>query len=193
MLKGGFVENYLMKIIMRTTLERDIFEYDKIPGILYSKIEKHDAYENFQNALLMAGNDPALHLEDDIIFNSGFIVDVNKIIGEHKASVIQFFSMRGDDLTIGTRYINGARFIAALCFYLPIGMSADILNYSYTWERREEHPTGSDLMVADYLKKEKIKYLNICPNLVDHKVAKSLINSKRSSKRVSLTFKKEGV
>jgi len=178
-----------MKIIMRTTLERDVSEYKKaIPGVTFSIIKKHDAYENFQNALKMAGNDSALHLEDDIILGCNFIERANSFIQANKNAVIQFFSMRSEDITIGTRLIGGAKFLAALCFYLPAGMSRDILIYSYSWERRKEHPTGLDLMVADYLKKNRLKYLNICPNIVDHKVGKSLINSKRSSKRVSLTF-----
>ena len=179
-----------MKIIMRTTCERDVSEYKVIPGISFSIIEKRDAYVNFQNALGISGEDPALHLEDDIIMCDDFSNRINHVINAHANDVIQFFSMRKDDITVGTRYIRGGDFLAALCFYLPAKMSADILEYSKIWPGREKDPTGLDLMIGDYLRKERIKYLNICPNLVDHKVGKSLINSKRSSKRVSLTFRK---
>lgn len=46
-------------------------------------------------------------------------------------------------------------------------------------------------MIADFLKLNKINYLNIVPNLVDHQCVKSRIDPRRSTKRQSLTFNKD--
>ncbi|MDR1398631.1 MAG: hypothetical protein LBJ41_01735 [Treponema sp.] len=179
----------MLKIIMRTTGDRDIGEYlSKINNLLISRIQKRDAYENFQNALVLTKGHNAVYLEDDIILCDDFERRVKDIIKPHENEVIQFFSMRKDDIAIGTRYINGAKFMMMQCVYLPARINAELLEYSYTWDRTG-HIAGVDLMLADYLKLKKIKYLNICPNLVDHKVSKSLIDPRRSSKRQSLTFR----
>ena len=125
-----------------------------------------------------------------------FIEIYNKIykialeIEKRPDDVIQFFSMRKDDLTIGSRYINGGRFCMNQCFYLPAGMSRDILDYMDSWGRYAEHPTGYDILMADFFKSRKIKYWNVCPNLVDHAQGKSRIDPRRSSKRQSFTFGK---
>ena len=45
--------------------------------------------------------------------------------------------------------------------------------------------------INDFSKDIKIKYWNVCPNLVDHKIMKSRIDPRRSSKRQSFTFKED--
>lgn len=179
-----------MKYIVRNAGNRNIDHLkEAIPGLIVIHNEIN-AMEAFVDALKAAGDDAAVHLEDDILLCPDFVNTLEETIRTHKAKneVVQFFSMRKDDLTIGTRYIPGARFLMGQCFYLPAGMSKDILAYKETWKRIEEHPTGLDLMVADYLKDNKRKYLNVVPNLVEHMVGKSIIDKRRSSKRQSFTF-----
>jgi hypothetical protein len=177
-----------MKFIMRTTGDLPLQEYQVIPNLIFSCIEKRDAYLNFLNALEIAEDEAAVHLEDDIILCDDFPNKIIKVIMSYPRMPIQFFSMRKDDLTIGTRLIDGAKFLMGQCFYLPNGMSKELLEFAKNWDRTE-NPTGLDLMIGDFLKGSK--YLNYCPNLVDHKIVKSRINPKRSTKRQSLTFRKE--
>lgn len=152
--------------------------------ILYDT--KKNAMTTFLEALTMAGDEPCIHMEDDILITSNFDEKIEKVISENKNVVIQFFSMRKKDLTIGSRLESGRTFCMNQCFYLPKGYSKKLLKYYDIWKRKEEHPTGYDLMLADMLGREK--YLISVPSLVDHRVCKSLINSRRSAYRQSLTF-----
>ena len=177
-----------MKYIVRNAGNRNIDHLkEAIPGliVIHNEISGMAA---FVEAMEAAGDDAAVHLEDDIILCPNFVSRLEEIVTAHENDVIQFFSMRKDDLTIGTRYIPGARFMMNQCFYLPAGMSKALAEYKPTWKRIEEHPTGYDLLMADYFKEHKISYLNIVPNLVDHIECKSIINPRRSSKRQSFTF-----
>lgn len=151
---------------------------------------KHDAMDTFKLSLEMAGDDPCVHLEDDIILCNDFVRRVEAEIAKRPNDVIQFFSMRKDDLTVGSRYIRGGAFCMNQCYYIPPGMGTKLLAYMDVWDRYDEHPTGYDILMADFFKLNGIKYWNVCPNLVDHKVAKSRINARRSSKRQSFTFEK---
>ena len=137
----------------------------------------------------MAGENPCVHLEDDIVLCDNFYEKIINEIKKRPNDVIQFFSMRKDDLTVGSRYITGSKFCMNQCFYLPSGMSRELLEYGKTWKRIKEHPTGYDYLMADYFKEHKIKYWNVVPNLVDHFPMKSRINPRRSTKRQSFTFK----
>lgn len=74
------------------------------------------------------------------------------------------------------------------CFFLPEGMSASLLEYAKSWKRLQEHPTGLDLMVADFLKENLIRYWLHVPSLVQHRVTVSMISPRRSKYRQSLTF-----
>lgn len=180
-----------MKYILRTCSGREHYaEYisENLSEVIVLKDTKRDPMNNFFLALEAAGDDAAVHLEDDAILTEGFQSKVEAVISEMPDTVIQFFSMRKADLEVGSRYENGSSFLAAVCFYLPPKMSKGLRAYFPTWERLKEHPTGLDLTIADYLKKTKQRYYIHCPNLADHRVGKSAIDSKRSSKRVSKTF-----
>lgn len=178
--------------IVRTTSVggHDLAEMkNAIPGLIVMVDYNHDAMKNFLNAITYSDS-PCVHLEDDVILCDNFYEKITSIIAAHKDDVIQFFSMRKDDLTIGTRYIPGSRFMMNQCFYLPQGMGIEIADFWKTSPRQSEPGAPYDLLMADYLKAHKIKYLNWCPNLVDHLECKSRIDSRRSSRRQSLTFVK---
>ena len=181
-----------LQFIVRTTATggHDLTEMMKeIPELIVLVDHDHDAMANFLKAITYA-DCPIVHLEDDVELCNDFHAKITKIISDHKDDVIQFFSMRQDDLTIGTRYISGSRFMMNQCFYLPAGMGKEIAEFWKTSERQKEAGAPYDLLMADYFKSKKIKYLNWCPNLVDHLECKSRIDSRRSSKRQSLTFVK---
>lgn len=181
-----------IKFIMRTVGEVDLSEYtSNIPNLEICRDTTRNAMDTFRKSLEMIGESASVNMEDDIILCKDFMEKIQKEIEKRPDDVIQFFSMRKDDLTIGSRYIPGRQFLMGQCFYLPKGMSKELLEYSKTWSRLKEHPTGLDTMIGDFLKEKKVKYWNVCPNLVDHKVCKSRIDPRRSSKRQSLTFKED--
>lgn len=149
-----------------------------------------DPKETFLRMLESVGDDAGLFMEDDIILCDDFVKKAFDEIRKRPNNVIQFFSMRKDDLTIGSRYITGSKYLMNQCFYLPEGMAKEILEFAKDWKGWEKDPTGLDTLIASYLKSKKLRYWNVCPNLVDHKVQKSRIDSRRSSKRQSLTFER---
>jgi hypothetical protein len=144
-----------------------------------------NAYDNFMRALAMAGDDPCVHMEEDVILTKDFWSKISQIISSNPDRVTQFFSMRSADLTTGSRWDNN--FISTLCFYMP-GMNGEIMSYGKSWAGKAKDPTGFDLMVRDYLKSKKLRYWINIPSLVEHRIAKSVIDPRRSSKRQSRTF-----
>lgn len=149
------------------------------------------AFNNYCRSWELAGGEPTLQYDDDIILCNNFYDKVMEVINKRPNDVIQFFSMRKDDLKIGSRYINGSNFLMQQCYYLPAGYARGILSMQDEWLKLS-HVQGtrcpSDSMMAFFFKKHRIQYWNHCPNLVDHIVGKSAIDTRRSSKRQSLTF-----
>lgn len=181
-----------MRYIVRSIPERqDCVDYlqRRIPGLEICQDRKRDAMDTFLRALEMAGNDPAVHLEDDIVLARDFTARVEQEISRLPGDVIQFFSMRAKDLTEGSRWDRN--FLMGQCFYLPAGWSLRVREFFGRWWplNRNENPTGLDLMVGDYLRSVRQSYWIHCPSLVDHRNRKSAINPRRSTKRQSKTFK----
>jgi len=179
------------RIIVRACRERtDHIDYLKkhIPEAEWCFDEKRDAMDTYLRSMVMAGIDPVIHMEEDVILCRDFRNRIESEISKRPNEVIQFFSMRNADLTIGSRYDAGSKFMMNQCFYLPAGYSKLVLDYKNKWSRILEHPTGTDIMFADMLKERKESYWIVVPNLVDHRVCKSLIDKRRSSKRTSKSF-----
>ena len=145
-----------------------------------------NAMTTFLSALEECGEEACLHMEEDIFLTENFYELVQERINERPHEVIQFFSMREADISIGSRYDNN--FCMNQCFYLPPGYSKKLYEFYDRWRDKEKHPTGYDLMLNDFLKERKEKYWISIPSLVDHREGKSLINVRRSSKRQSKTF-----
>ena len=102
-------------------------------------------------------------------------------------AVIQFFSRRGADLVLGSRW--DSTFSCSVCFYAPPGYSAGILAFAPGWmQQHPEHPTGFDLVVNDYLRLRRERHWIHVPNAVDHRAGRSAIDGRRSSRRFSRTF-----
>jgi len=176
-------------IIIRACRERQAWvDYllDRLPGATVVYDTTRNAMNTFLEALRVAGDRPVIHMEDDVLLAKGFVCKAESVIGERPETAIQFFSMRKRDIQVGSRWEPGGTFLAGLCFYLPAGMSERLLRFD--WPRREEHPTGLDLLVADFLRANKERYWLHVPNLAQHRFGKSLIDSRRSRYRQSLTF-----
>lgn len=160
----------------------------RIPDLEVCWDQRRDAWDTYIRGLALAGAEASVQLEDDIVLTRNFRTKLEGVIAQRPDALIQFFSMRKADLTVGSRWERGGTFAMNQCTYYPAGMGPEIMAFAETWPRRAEHPTGYDLMLADFLKARRLKYWLHVPSLVDHRVARSLIDGRRSSKRQSLTF-----
>lgn len=153
-----------------------------------SLINRLKSTYNFLDALKMAGDGPCLHMEDDVILTKNFVAKAQAVIEEHPGVLVQFFSMRPTDLKLGSRWDR--KFMMNQCFYLPAGYSKLIEEYYWRWPLLHDsnHLGGYDEMMQDWPKERREDYWLHVPSLVDHRVAPSIANPKRSPKRQSLTF-----
>lgn len=178
-----------MRIIIRAVRERQQFvDYltEKLPHAEWCFDQTKNALDTFASALQMANNDAVVHMEEDTILTDNFIEKLHTAIQEHPNNVIQFFSMRKADIEVGSRWDN--HFLMTQCFYMPPTYSAQLLTYYPTWEAKKLNPGWFDVMVQEWLKLRREKYWIHVPSLVDHRVAVSAIDKRRSSKRQSKTF-----
>jgi len=157
--------------------------------------EKRDAMDTFMRSLRHAGDDPCVHMEDDSVLTGGFIDKLEAAISETPSNIIQFFSMRKKDLSVGSRWDRD--FGMTQCWYAPYQYSKQIAEWGPGWYaeyKREMGQSGklvlapTDTMVNAWLKMRREPYWLHCPSLVDHRIAKSIIDKRRSSKRLSKTF-----
>jgi hypothetical protein len=148
----------------------------------------------YLKALKMLHNKAGLLMEDDAILCDNFEQKVNKEIAKKPFNFINFFSMRKADLEIGSRWYSD--YTCNVCTYFPEGHSEKILE----WHKKYWIPanyegnmstSACDLFLRSYFKANKIKCWLVVPNLVDHRVGKSVIDSRRSSKRISKTFERK--
>jgi hypothetical protein len=178
-----------MRIIIRAVAERAaMVDYllSELPDAEVVWDVTRNALDTFLEALRRAGNEPAVHMEDDTLLTSNFRQKLTAAIEERPAVISQFFSMRKDDLTVGSRWDKN--FLMGQCFYMPATYSHQLLDYSARWPGRAKHPTGLDTMLSDWLKERHESYWIHIPSLVEHRQVKSAIDSRRSSKRQSKTF-----
>lgn len=161
---------------------------EKIPNLILSVDTEHDAMKNFLASMRLT-NKPAVHIEDDIVLCNDFYEKVISAVNKYPNNVINFFSIRKEDYEIGAPHlVKGRRYLMNQCFYLPAYYGMAIADYYEIWDRKEEHPTGLDVLIADFLKTKKVDYIQWFPHLVNHQETKSLINPKRSSKRTDKFF-----
>lgn len=157
----------------------------EIPDIEFFWDKTRNHMDTFLGALRHVGNDPCLHMEEDVILAQDFIPKVQAVINSKPDCMIQFFSMRKADLTVGSRWDSD--FCMNQCTWFPAGYSRMVADFYPQWKDKEKHPTASDYMIKDWLKSRKEKYWIHVPSLVQHRAEKSLIG-RRSTARQSLTF-----
>lgn len=157
-----------------------------IPRLEVCWDKKRNHMATYLDCLRMAGDDPCVHLEDDIILTQAFQDKAEQEINAKPEHVIQFFSRRADDITKGSRFDR--RFLANLCWYCPPGLGTQLLAYAPTWlSRNKDQPDASDYMMDDFLRSRKLAHWIHVPSLVQHREMKSTLGP-RSSKRQSPTF-----
>lgn len=154
--------------------------------------QQQDAMDTWMRMLDAAGDGPGIFLEDDIRLTENWREKIEAAIAERPGDVIQFFSMRKDDLTIGSRYDAGRNFSMNQCYYLPEGGARDLLEYAPTWlAEHPESPNAYDWVMRGWMQRDRRKYWIHVPSLVDHQAWPSVIDPRRSSGRKSKTFKEQ--
>lgn len=145
------------------------------------------ATQSFLRALLLAGDGPAVLMEDDVTLCPAFRRKLEAEIAARPRNVIQFFSMRSADLTVGSRWDR--KYMMSQCTYFPAGYCAQLAAYLPRWcASHPEDPGGYDVLVDQWLRERKEPFWIRCPSLVDHRVAASVMDRRRSSKRQARTF-----
>ena len=187
---GGVV---LTKIIIRGVRgkRQEFVEYlnRHIPDAVWVWDEKFDAYDTFLRGLDEAGDEAAVHMEEDTILTVNFRQKLEAEIAKRPDNSINFFSLREKDISIGSRWDK--KFGMNQCHYLPAGHSRLLAEYGRNvWEKEmDRQHRGYDTMMNDWYKSRKEAHWICCPNLVDHRVSRSLIDSRRgSTNRQSKTF-----
>ena len=151
--------------------------------------DKHrDTYETFFRSLEHSKYDPVIRLQDDVCLTRNFMAKAEAVIAERPDDVITFFSMSKFDIEIGSRYRPGSRWMANLCYYLPKNVAAEILVFSKTWSKYDQHKHGDDQLMREYFQKVRRKHWVNIPSLVEHAQIVSAIDKRRSKFRQSKTF-----
>lgn len=151
--------------------------------------QKKNAMDTWRLVMAAAGDDAVIVLEDDVELAENWRERIEAAIAERPLQVIQFFSMRGADLTVGSRYEPGRTFLMNQCYYLPEGYARQLLEFADGWEERtSKHPWGYDIAMATWLQGRKEKYWLHVPSLVQHEPWESQIDTRRPRRRQSATF-----
>ncbi len=180
-----------MRVIIKAVKERqDCIDYlaKHLPNAEFCMDQKQDAMDTLLRSLEMAGDDPCIHMEEDIILTEDFLPKAMKVITSKPFNFIQFFSMRKKDIEVGSRWDRN--FLMNQCFYAPPRYSNQIKKFAEKWieAKSPDKGQGTDTMICDFFKAKKEDYWIHCPSLVDHRIMKSAIDPRRSSKRQSFTF-----
>jgi len=180
----------MTRIIIRTVQERGEYrEYlsRHLPLAEFCFDTTRNAFDTFEAALRMAGDDAVIHMEDDAILTRDFLSKIEGYIKGRPDKVLQFYSMRPTDIVKGSRWES--TFSCNVCFYLPAGYSRRLAAFIPGWRKKHpEHPTGYDTAINEWLGLRREPHFIHCPSLVDHRQGKSIINPRRSSTRRSKTF-----
>jgi hypothetical protein len=156
-------------------------------GIIVWDAER-DAYQTFLDAVWLVQGSAAIHMEDDVQLTAGWRDKAEAVIADHREEVIQFFSMRGADLTTGSRTEPGRTFLMGQCFYMPARLAGALPAFAQDWPGRVKDPTGIDLAVRAYLAGLGESYHLHVPSLVQHQPWKSAISPRRGSGRQSRSY-----
>ena len=148
----------------------------------------HENYDTYLAALAYQGSRDAIHLEDDVQLTSDWRAKAEAAIDGHRDGVVQMFSRRAADLTVGSRREPGANFLHNHCFYLPGRLAPGLRAFAAIWPERHTMISPSDNAMAAYLAAEGESYWLHVPSLVQHLPWRSAVSPSRSAHRQSETF-----
>lgn len=162
----------------------------QVPDLEIVWDEKEDPFDTWTRLLEIAGDDPIIVLEDDVVLAPEWQTRVEEAIAEHPHDVIQFFSVKKKDAKEGSRWMPGSSFLMNQCHYFPAGDAARLRVFLDHWQQMDPEyaRTGHDEGTARWLQSEKRRYWLHVPSLVQHESWVSEINSRRPRNRQSATF-----
>lgn len=165
----------------------------QIPWLVrvYDK-EKSSIHTQYLTFLEAKGRD-AIYLEDDIELCDNFMERAEKAIEElGRDKIINFFSMRGKDIEVGTRLEPARSFLMTQAVYIPWSVSLWCAEMFSSWQYAVLNPNTKDcdVYIREYMIQNKLNYRIYVPNLVNHRQTVSMIDSRRSKFRQSKTFTK---
>lgn len=178
-----------MMYVIRAVRKRKEF-VDEILKQIPEAIVYYDDYGDAMKSYLYVCREiikgqPAVLLEDDIILTSDFKRKIEGVIAAYPDMLINFFSLSRKFTKPHMK--RGREYCMSQCEYFPSGFSLKVADSYETWPLRESEPNAYDYLVG-YAWGYSNQYLVWCPSLVQHRQVKSEINSKRSTKRQSITF-----
>lgn len=179
-----------LRIIIKAVPDRsECIKYLRrhLPAAEWCFDRRRSALDTFLRGLEMAGDDPVVLMEEDVLLTVGFLDKLHAAVAERPQDLIQFFSMRSLDLTSGSRWDRA--FMMNQCHYQPAGTCTEMLAFAKTWDGWAANPHGYDTMMQAWMRATKRRYWIHVPSLVDHRVGKSMLDKRRSSRRQSLTFR----
>ena len=178
-----------MLYVIRAVRERKPFVDEilkQIPEAIVYWDDDRNAREAFVNCCKdIVKDQPCIMLEDDIILTSNFKEKIEKVVNECPDIMISFFSLSKKQTTTCLR--KGRELCSSLCIYFPKGLAKKIVDFYPTWDGKQKYISAIDYLIGDAYGRGK-SYMLYCPSLVQHRDCKSAINSRRSSKRQSITF-----
>ena len=178
-----------MLYVVRAVKERKPFVDEilrQIPDAIVYYDEYGDAMKSYLHvcANIVKGQ-PAVLLEDDIILTSNFKQKAESVIAEYPNTLINFFSLSKKYTKPHIK--RGREYCMNQCEYFPAGFSLKVVEAYDSWPLKDKEPNAYDYLVG-YAWGYSKPYLVWCPSLVQHREVKSIINSRRSTKRQSITF-----
>jgi hypothetical protein len=177
-------------IIIRAVRERASYHgylAERLPKARWCYDTARSGRQTMMKALHMAGEDAAVHMEDDALLSVGFLDAIETAITARPYRVIQFFSRRKNDPVLGSRECD--HFSFNLCYYLPPQYSKLIREFMPGWaDQHPEHKCANDVAVNDWLRLRREKHWLQVPSLVQHREGPSTLDPRRARRRQSATF-----
>jgi hypothetical protein len=135
-----------------------------------------DPMDTFCRAM-RATDGGALFFEDDAILSSA-IKDVDRYCDDHCTTLF-----RRDFRDPGVHWLPGSAWLFNVGFWCPAGMGGAVAEFAAIWPRREQHPTGFDLLIRDWLVLRRYRFRAVYPSMVQHAVGKSLLGPRAKDRR----------
>src|SRR5262245_17686874 len=152
---------------------------------------ERDSYQTMLSALERQGDEGAWHLEDDVLPTSRWLDKARWLVSLRGSAVIQAYSDRTKDVTIGARWEPGGTLTGNQCFYVPGTIAPAMREALEQWDPYLDDPVKSmgqyDYAMADFMRRDGLRYWRATPSHVQHRHAPSLLQHHRAG-RTSRTF-----
>lgn len=179
-----------MLYVVRAVRDRARFVEEILKQVPEAVVYWDDEFHNAMKSYLyvcenIIGDQPAVLMEDDIILTADFKRKIESVINKYPEILINFFNLSKKHRE--PFFKKGREYCMNQCEYFPAGFARRVVEAYKTWPQKDEHPTAYDYLVG-YAWGGNKPYLVWNPSLVQHRIGKSIINPRRSSKRQSETF-----